>query len=217
MRTTAPIVAVAAVLTLLAPTAGAQQPAAEGGTGRDNATASVSHPAATEIDVIPAEQAAQQQALSVGRLFSTTVIDRKGERVGVVTDVVVGPDNRALGIIVEAPGGLALGQSRFRVRWNELEDAGPEGIRIPVAADDVDGISPFGGSPPPGAATEPLPQDAWVISQVLGDRIEAADGRSEGRVVDVLLAKDGQIAALVMGSPSPSPLGDAGPAQAPAR
>ncbi len=80
--------------------------------------------------------AAGQEAVDiVGR----DVLDQENERIGKVTNVLIGPEGRVDAVILSTGGVLGLGGSDYEVPWDQIAMS-PDGqdVMVGVAKDDVD-------------------------------------------------------------------------------
>lgn len=128
--------------------------AAEDSDEMDASTAEDSQATEGESTVESAGTAAGVEAIDiVGR----DVLDQENERIGKVTNVLIGPEGRVDAVVLSTGGVLGLGSSEYEVPWDRIAMS-PDGqdVMVGVAKDDVETeFSAFEVTPEPEATEEP--------------------------------------------------------------
>lgn len=110
--------------------------AAEEGDETGASTAEESQATEGESTAESAGTAAGQDAIDiVGR----DVLDQENERIGKVTNVLIGPEGRVDAVVLSTGGVLGLGSSEYEVPWDRVAMS-PDGqdVMVGVAKDDVE-------------------------------------------------------------------------------
>lgn len=126
------------------------------------------------------------------RMTDTPVYGKDGEDIGEVANIFVGADDRIQSIVVEAGGFLDIGDTHFRVPWDQVDltpDA--EGVQVPVNEDNVEDFDLFSEEPDVGPRT-------WRVTEVIGDYVRMADGSNYGIVHDLVFSNEGHLESVVV-------------------
>ena len=84
-------------------------------------------------------QAELRNGLSADRLIGMDVSGRNGDSLGEVENIIVSRDGRTQGVVVSGGGILGVGETYFRVPWNQVQfDRSMERVTVPIAEDNVD-------------------------------------------------------------------------------
>jgi sporulation protein YlmC with PRC-barrel domain len=138
-------------------------------------------------------QALYESGWRADDLIGSTVIGSGGEDIGEVSNIIVGPDDSAQAIIVEAGGFLDLGSVYLRVPWDQVQwTPGAGQVQAPIREDNVADFSLFGGEQPTAEG------QAWRVTTLLGDYVSLQDRPGYGMVDDVVFSQDGAIQAVVV-------------------
>lgn len=151
---------------------------------------------------------------AAGRVIGTRVYGRDGEEIGVVDDLVIGPDDRVQAVVVSIDGDgggevSAVARRQVVVPWGDLR-ATPsrDSFALPVKA--AESLSyPASAQVEPGAGPGPR---AWRATELIGDTVELEDATGYGWVEDILFGADGSARGVLV-APSAAGTG-ASPGQA---
>ena len=125
-------------------------------------------------------------------MTDTPVYGETGEDIGEVSNIFVGPDDQIQSIVVEAGGFLDIGDTHFRVPWDQVDlTAGTEGVQVPVNEDNVEDFDLFGDEPGTGPRS-------WRVSEVIGDYVRLEDGVNYGIVDDLIFDDAGELQSIVV-------------------
>lgn len=140
------------------------------------------------------DQAELRNGLSAERLIGMDVHGRNGDSLGEVENVIVSRDGRALGIIISAGGVLGVGETYFRVPWNQATfDRGMERVTVPIAEDNVKRFQ-WGAERVSTGGNELLVRDIMDANAAL------RGGERYGEIDDVIFGRDGRVKGLVVTS-----------------
>jgi sporulation protein YlmC with PRC-barrel domain len=144
------------------------------------------------IDVVGEARADLHEGYSAKRLIGTEVRNPAGEPIGELHDILVNLLGTATALTVESNGVLEIRDRHFRVPWSDARIA-PGGAYVTVAA-----AAAAGGTRDPG-----LLEQAHVrateqrMSDLLDDEVLVGEAR-RGRVSDIVIAANGEVAAIVV-------------------
>jgi sporulation protein YlmC with PRC-barrel domain len=125
-------------------------------------------------------------------MTDVAVYGEDGEDIGEVANIIVGPDDQVQSIIVEAGGLFDIGDTHFRVPWDQVDlTPGAEGVQVPVNEDNVDDFDLFGDEPGAGPRS-------WRVSEVMGDYVRLEDGVNYGIVDDLIFDDGGKLKSIVV-------------------
>lgn len=136
-----------------------------------------------EMDASTAEDSQATEGESAGTaagveaidIVGRDVLDQENERIGKVTNVLIGPEGRVDAVVLSTGGVLGLGSSEYEVPWDRIAMS-PDGqdVMVGVAKDDVETeFSAFEvkESPEPEATEEP---------EITEEPESGAEGGAEG-------------------------------------
>lgn len=140
------------------------------------------------------DQAELRNGLSADRLLGMDVSGRNGDSLGEIENIVVSRDGRAEGIIVSAGGVLGVGETFFRVPWNQVQfDRGMERVTVPIAEHNVDTFRWNAESVRTGG-------NELLVSNILDANAALRGGERYGEIDDVVFGRDGRVKGLVVTS-----------------
>jgi sporulation protein YlmC with PRC-barrel domain len=140
------------------------------------------------------------------------VYDPTGEEIGIVEDILIGPDGRVIAIVAEVGGLWDIGDTHVSVPYDQVEMAADQsGIVVPVTEGTVDDYGNWGDAATltgvenvdseiaAGIDDVPLPR-AWRVSELIGDtaRLSGGVGTAPYGYVNDIILRDGQVAAVVV-------------------
>ena len=210
--------ATAALAAIMAATAPAWASDAEMAAATDPASAPMGPAPAAVTDA--STGAALAEAAATGATFATDIIgatvfvptpDGKTEKIGEISDLVVGPDGSALVAVVGVGGYLGIGGKDIAVAYPDLELHATGDERWLIAP----GLTRAHIETDPGfdrqeyVASSSLPEigvtDPAVgttasirTSEFVGEAVYGADGEEVGEVGDVVLGTDGEVKSVVI-------------------
>jgi sporulation protein YlmC with PRC-barrel domain len=135
------------------------------------------------------------RGFSAAELLDSRVEDRDGDDIGRIDDLIIGPGGMIRQVIIE-------GDRDFRYRWRDIERAGRDTVVVDVdsnrledvLADSVTNLLGDSGD----AVEERLPDDAWRLSELVGDDARFRERESFGRVDDVIFSPSGRVEGVVV-------------------
>jgi sporulation protein YlmC with PRC-barrel domain len=131
---------------------------------------------------------------SVERLTDAAeVVDRHGEKVGEVEDLIVGPDGKIGKLVIEAGGFLDVGDAHLAYPFEQATFQGPDRIVVEVDQDKIEDYSLFADGD-----DEPVQGRNWRVSEVIHDYVYLVDGYRFGWINDAIVSADGTIKAVVV-------------------
>lgn len=137
-------------------------------------------------------QALYETGWSASQMIGTAVVGGGGEELGEVSNIIVGPDDTANAIIVEAGGFLDIGSTYLSVPWQQVEwMPGAQQAQVPVMEENVADFGLFGEQVAVGA-------DSWRVTNLIGDYVSLQDRPGYGVVEDVIFDQNGAIQAVVV-------------------
>jgi len=137
-------------------------------------------------------QALYESGWRANELIGSTVVGGGGEEIGEVSNIIVGADDTAEAIVVEAGGFLDMGVTYLRVPWDQVEwSPDAQQVQVPVQAENVAQFSLFGDDPEVG-------REAWRVTNLVGDYVSLQDRPGYGVVNDVVFGQDGSIQAILV-------------------
>jgi sporulation protein YlmC with PRC-barrel domain len=140
------------------------------------------------------------------------VYDPTGEKIGIVEDILIGPDGEVLAIVAEVGGLWDIGDTHVSVPFDQIEMAADgEGVVVPVTEESVEdygnwgdawtttGVDDVGEEIAAGIDDLALPR-AWRVSELIGDaaRLTEDAGYANYGYVNDLILRDGEVAAVVV-------------------
>jgi sporulation protein YlmC with PRC-barrel domain len=164
----------------------------------------------------------------VDRLAGTDVKNHDGETIGTVDDVLLGKDGRVAAVIVSTGGVLGIGEKTVALQWDQVEvtrdSDDPEKLRVRVAMseDELKNLPEFDADvsrtvaqqqpqqrqerqerqqahrQAPGETLTRLGAQQFTLDRLVGTDIKNQAGDNIGTVDDVVLERDGRVAAVVI-------------------
>lgn len=134
------------------------------------------------------------QTWRVQQLMDRPAYSEQGEEVGEVEDILMSPDGKLTGIIVEGGGILDIGDRHVRVGWDELEfREDGNGVTVPLKPDNMTDFSFFDGED----SGPDLKETTVRVSSLLNRPARLLDGQGYGYVEDLLVA-NGKVTATIL-------------------
>jgi sporulation protein YlmC with PRC-barrel domain len=196
MRTmlTTSAIALAFTASGLTPAAAAQdQQSKEAGSEQQQAASQQQMQVDDPVDLTTWAHAPLYEGWSLEDLFDADVQDQDGEELGELEDVLISPDGKAQAIVVEAGGFMDVGDTHFRVPWDEVEiAAGADDVTIPIEEDMVEDYALFEGE------YVPVEMREWRATELIGDYATLEGGVGYGYVDDLIISKTGALEAVVI-------------------
>lgn len=146
-----------------------------------------------KIDIVSwAQEDLYTEGWTAEQMFDQDVYGANGEEAGEVENLLIGPDGKLQAVIVESGGFLDLGDTHYRVPWEDVQmPADGEGLTVPVSAENVESYSVFAEDG--GAMTA----EGFRASELMNDYVSLSDYPGYGMVQD-LLFQDGQLSAIIV-------------------
>ncbi|GGK54704.1 PRC-barrel domain-containing protein [Salinarimonas ramus] len=143
----------------------------------------------------PLDEAALYAGFRVEDLMGERLYGAEGDVVGTVRDLVIDRDGRVVSLVAESGGFLDLGNSYFRVPWEDIATTpGEDGVAVPIDEEEAELYDPFGDRD----WVETGPRE-FRASEVIGDYVQLADQTGFGIVVDLVVApQDGRLLAALV-------------------
>ena len=130
---------------------------------------------------------------SVERLTAAAeVVDRNGETIGEVKDLIVSPDGKIEKLVIEAGGLFDIGDTHLAYPFEDATFDGPDRIVVELDEDSIDDYSLFAD-----IGDEPTEGRAWRVSELIRDYLYLEDGYRFGWINDAIIGEDGRIKAVV--------------------
>ncbi|MEO7698744.1 MAG: PRC-barrel domain-containing protein [Opitutus sp.] len=133
---------------------------------------------------------------SVKKLIGKTVKSSKGEDVGEVDNIVFTPDGKVRQLIVSTHGFLGFGEKNLAVNWSDTT-MGPGNVSVttPITAESVKKYGLFDGF---AKSSGPIAPRDWRSSELIGNYVNLKGNVHYGYVRDLIVAKDGQLQAVIV-------------------
>ncbi|MBP2295056.1 PRC-barrel domain-containing protein [Azospirillum rugosum] len=145
-------------------------------------------------------------------LIDTEAYSPKGNEIGEVENILVGPDGNIRSIIVAAGGFLGIGDAHFAVPWNKVQvSPRMERVTVPITEAnyndfDLFGASGFDVTAKPGSGVRRVEEGSagnaqprvWRVSELIGDTVRLKDRADYGYVDDLLFDRNGKLTAVVV-------------------
>jgi sporulation protein YlmC with PRC-barrel domain len=146
-----------------------------------------------KIDIVTwAQEDLYTEGWTAEQLFDQDVYGETGEEAGEVEDLIIGPDGALQAAIVEAGGFFDIGDTHYRVPWEDVKlTPDLEGITVPVTADNIEEYSVFPDD------VEEVPERGFRASELMNDYVSLADYPGYGMVQD-LVFQNGELTAVVV-------------------
>ena len=146
------------------------------------------------IDLSQWDTEALYQGWRAEELMDTEVRGTAGEELGEVEDILFGPEGEVVAVIVEGGGFWDIGDTHFRVPWEDVEIApGMEYVTVPVTEETLDQYSVFGE----GWDAQETPR-LWRASELIDDYASLTDVMAYGVVDDIIISREGEITAVIV-------------------
>lgn len=137
------------------------------------------------------DRSALAKGWSARALLDHDVYGPGGKKIGDVEDILVGPDNKIRGIVVETEAFLDIGDVHAEVPWDQVS-AGPEAdsVSVPMTEDTLENFF--------------IDRDdrnvtrAWRVDELIGDTVSLKDARRYGFVSDVIFGDNGKIVSVIV-------------------
>ena len=140
------------------------------------------------------EQTELKSGLSVERLIGMHVRDRSDRSIGEIDNMLVTRDGRVTAVIVSAGGVLGLGETYFRVPWNQVRfHQRTNSVNVPIARDNIERFR-WGAEQVAMAANE------LKVRDLMDGSVALRDGSRYGDLDDLIIGRDGRLKALVVTS-----------------
>ncbi len=100
-------------------------------------------PAAEDSQSMDSESTAESAGTAAGQealdIVGRDVLDQENERIGKVTNVLIGPSGRVDAVVLSTGGVLGLGSTEYEVPWDRIAMS-PDGqdVMVGVAKDDIE-------------------------------------------------------------------------------
>lgn len=128
-------------------------------------------------------------------MLDADVYGAAGEEIGEVENIIVGADGRITDIVVEAGGFLDIGDTHFRVPWNEVDlTPGVEGVAIPIVEERAEEYGLFDE----GYGEVVTGPREFKITELLDDYARLTDVAGYGYVSDVVFNPEGEIEGVLV-------------------
>lgn len=168
------------------PTAEAMKPAPQQGLSL------ISKDAADKVNLIGSD--VLYKGWRAAALLDEDVYGPKGEQLGEVENILVGPDGKITALVVVGGGFLGIGDAAFRVSWNKVDmTAAQDGIKVSLTEERAEDLGLFDG--PNWVATGPR---EWRVSELIGDYARLRNGLGFGYVTDIVFSREGQLMATLV-------------------
>lgn len=130
-------------------------------------------------------------------MLGTTVIGGDGNEIGEVSNIIVGTDGTIEALIVESGGFLDIGDTHFRVSWQQVEVAPAlDSVQVPVTEENIDQFTLFetrGAEEGPEATPR-----AWRATELIGDYVYLEGEVAYGYVEDLVFSDQGRLLSVVV-------------------
>jgi sporulation protein YlmC with PRC-barrel domain len=139
-------------------------------------------------------QAELRKGYSAERLIGMHVRDRRDRSIGEIDNILMTRDGRAQAVIVSADGVLGLGETYYRVPWNQVRfDQRTNSVSVPISEDNVERFR-WGAEDVNVAANE------LKMRNVMDGSVKLEDGYRFGAIDDLVIGRDGRVKVLVVAS-----------------
>lgn len=133
-----------------------------------------------------------RDGISVNRLVGTEVQGRGGNDIGNVQHVLIDARGKVTGIIVQSGGFMNIGDTRFRIPWNEVQ-LGPDlsHVTVPLTEQTVERYRDTKDDNVRTSVRE------FRVSRVQDGSVTLRDGTRYGQIQDLIMTRDGEIKAVI--------------------
>lgn len=146
------------------------------------------------IDIVKWDQAQLRGGLSAERVIGMDVRGSKGESIGEVENILVNDEGRATAVVVESGGFLDIGDTHFRIPWDEAKLAADlEHVIVPLSKETAERYRD-------AREREKVTTGAreYRVTELENDIVTLPGGTTYGRVDDLILSRDGKVQAIVV-------------------
>lgn len=146
------------------------------------------------IDIVNWDQAQLRGGISAERLIGMDVRGSKGESIGEVENILVNEQGRATAVVVESGGFLDIGDTHFRIPWEQAKIAADlEHVIVPLSNETAERYRDT-------REREKVTTGAreYRVSELENDVVTLSGGTAYGRVDDFIVSRDGEVQAIVV-------------------
>ncbi|MDX1654443.1 MAG: PRC-barrel domain-containing protein [Candidatus Competibacteraceae bacterium] len=145
------------------------------------------------IDLTTWDRSMLYEGWRAENLLDTEVVGLAGEELGEVEDLLINPDGSLDGIIIEGGGFWDIGDTHFRVSWDQVEvDPAMEYVTVPITEETVEEFGAFVDWDDRETVRR------YRASELIGDYVSLEDTAAYGIVDDLIFDQDGQLQAVVV-------------------
>lgn len=120
------------------------------------------------------------------------VYGANGDEIGEVEDIVI-EDGAVSALIVESDGFLDIGDTHFKVPFEDVSIVGYDTVNVPLSEARVEEFDMTRGMD-----DEPATGPAWRVSAIINDYAVLNDGGRYGYVEDMMIGQDGDVEAVLI-------------------
>lgn len=121
------------------------------------------------------------------------VYNQNGDLMGEVEDLIAGQGGSVKKLVIEAGGFLDIGDTHFAYPISKATIEGNDRVQVTFDDADMSSYSLFDD-----IDSEPAAGRNWRLSELIGDWAYLKDGVRYGRVDDVIVSKQGEIASVIV-------------------
>jgi sporulation protein YlmC with PRC-barrel domain len=136
-------------------------------------------------------------------LSDADAYNQDGEAIGEVEDLIFGPDGTLRKFVVEAGGFLNIGDTHFAVAADQAEIEGIDRVTVQFDRENIEDYSIF-----EDIEGEPAAGRNWRASELIGDFARFENGERWGLIEDIIISREGEIKAVVIGADVASGFGE---------
>lgn len=126
-------------------------------------------------------------------LINTPIYDARGERVGAIENLLVGPEQQLEQVIVRIAQDWGPGAGRLGVPWGEIEVAPDEDrAHLPLREDALAQYTLV------GEREFISPARSWRVTELIGDAVVLADHDAYGSVFDLIFTPEGELESVIV-------------------
>lgn len=146
------------------------------------------------IDIVNWDQAQLRGGLSAERLIGMDVRGSKGDSIGEVENILVNEEGRVTAVIVESGGFLDIGDTHFRIPWEQAKLAADlEHVLVPLSSETAERYRDTREREK--VTTGPR---EYRATELENDIVTLSGGGAYGRVDDLIVTRDGKVQAIVV-------------------
>jgi sporulation protein YlmC with PRC-barrel domain len=135
-----------------------------------------------------------RNAYSAERLLGMDVAGTYGDSIGEVENIILSRDGTAQAIIVATGGVFGLGETTYRIPWEDVRlDMRQDRLFVPLASEN---LSRFRW----GAEGDRARAGELLADSILDGDVALSDGRRTGEVDDLIIGRDGDVKAVIVSS-----------------